>query len=354
MAFKNQRNYQHGTAAKRGVLLVNLGTPEAPTAQALRPYLKQFLSDPRVVEIPRLIWWFILNLVILPFRPKRSAEAYASIWTNEGSPLAVHTRQLSKKVGEALNSDTVIVDYAMRYGSPSIDSVLQSFANQGVEQLVVLPLYPQYSCSTTASVFDAIADDFNSRRWIPELRFINQYHDAPEYIAAITASIRSHQEDAGKPDKLVFSFHGTPKRFLTDGDPYHCQCQKSARLIAEALGLSDDEYLVTFQSRFGKAEWLQPYTDKTLKQLPAQGVTSVQLVCPGFAADCLETLEEICEENRDYFLEAGGQQFDYIKALNSSDDHVAMVVALVEQHCNEWLLTDRSSSEALAKRTGHP
>ncbi len=349
MAFINRRNYDHATGSKTGVLLVNLGTPEAPTAAKLRPYLREFLSDPRVVEIPRLLWLAILHGVILRIRPKRSAHAYASIWTEQGSPLAVHTKALTRKVSDKLG-DKAIVDFAMRYGSPSVSSQIDSLINQGAERLLVLPLYPQYSCSTTASVIDAVGNDFRQRRWLPELRTIHQYHDDPNYIQAVADSISDYRQQHGAADLLLFSFHGTPQRYLLDGDPYHCQCQKTARLVAEKLGLSKDEYKVTFQSRFGKAQWLQPYTDATLKSLPTLGTKSVQVVCPGFSADCLETLEEIKVENRDYFLAAGGERFEYIDCLNSSDTHVELMTQLIEQHTQGWPITvDRSGTADRAR-----
>ena len=241
----------------------------------------------------------------------------------------------------------------MRYGSPSVDSVIDELLQQGVRKLLVLPLYPQYCASTTASTFDAVAASLAKKRLIPELRFINHYHDFPEYIRAVADKTRQHWAINGKADKLIFTYHGIPKRYLLNGDPYHCECYKTSRLLAENLGLNEKEYLVSFQSRFGREEWLQPYTDKTLIALPEQGVKSVQLVCPGFSADCLETIEEIDVENRDYFMQAGGERYEYIKALNAESDHIDMMAKLLEQHLQGWtVLNDTDKRAELAKKLG--
>lgn len=339
MTYQGYSNFSHSQQDKVGLLITNLGTPQAPTAKALRPYLKQFLSDPRVVEVPRLLWWLILNGVILRIRPRRSAKAYATVWSEQGSPLMVHTQAQCEGLREALTAqwgEQLVVDFAMRYGQPAIDDAIERMLAQGVRKLLVLPLYPQYCASTTGSTFDAIAADFTRRRWLPELRFINHYADFPPYIAAVGDKIRQHWSAHGKADKLIFSYHGIPKRYLLAGDPYHCQCHKTTRLIAEYLNLQDGEYLTTFQSRFGREEWLKPYTDHTLKALPAQGVKSVQMVCPGFSADCLETIEEIGEENREYFMQAGGERYEYITALNSDPAHIQCLSELVSQHLQGW------------------
>lgn len=339
MKYQSQTGFTHNQADKIGVLVTNLGTPQAPTKQALKPYLKQFLSDPRVVEVPKLIWWFILNGVILNLRPKRSAAAYATVWSDEGSPLMVHTRNqatgLAKRFSETWGND-VIVEFAMRYGQPSVDGAIEALLNAGARKIVVLPLYPQYCASTTGSTFDAIAHDFVKRRWLPELRFINQYVDHAPYIQCIADSIKSHWESHGRADKLLFSYHGIPKRYLLNGDPYHCQCHKTTRLVAQALGLGKDEYMTTFQSRFGREEWLKPYTDETLKSFPSEGVKSVQVICPGFSSDCLETIEEIGEENREYFMENGGQKYEYIASLNSDDAHLDMLFELLQSNMQGW------------------
>lgn len=363
MKFQSQTDFTHDQADKVGVLITNLGTPQAPTKQALRPYLKQFLSDPRVVEVPKLIWWFVLNGIILNFRPKRSAAAYATVWSDEGSPLLVHTKNQSAKLAQRCKEkwgDQVIVDFAMRYGQPSVDSKIEQMLNMGVRKLLVLPLYPQYCASTTGSTFDAVAHDFVHRRWLPELRFVNQYCDFPAYIDCVADSIKAHWENHERADKLIFSYHGIPKRYLTNGDPYHCQCHKTTRLVAEKLGLSDNEYMTTFQSRFGREEWLKPYTDETLKSLPAKDVKSVQMICPGFSSDCLETIEEIGEENREYFMEAGGERYEYIASLNDSEPHIDMLFSLAESNMHGWLSSNMRDSKncpfdhrmAEAKRLG--
>lgn len=337
MKYQNTPNFSHGQADKIGILLTNLGTPDAPTKGALKPYLKEFLSDPRVVEIPRVIWWCILNGVILPLRSRRSAKAYEGVWTEQGSPLLVNTQNLSNKIAEHFSeNNNLIIDFAMRYGNPSIDSKLQGLLNQGARKVIVLPLYPQYSATTTASTFDAVADVFRKIRFIPELRFINHYTDSKKLIVAIANKIRKTWEVEGRADKLIFSYHGIPNRYWHNGDPYACQCHKTSRLLAEELGLTSDEFMTCFQSRFGKEEWVKPYLDHTLKGLPKQGVKSVQVVCPGFSADCLETIEEIGEENRDYFLEAGGEKFTYISCLNDEPEHVEAIAEIIEQQLLGW------------------
>jgi ferrochelatase len=348
MKYQSQTAFTHKQADKIGVLITNLGTPQAPTKQALKPYLKQFLSDPRVVEVPKLIWWFVLNGIILNLRPKRSAAAYATVWVDEGSPLLVHTKNQAKGLAERFEAawgDEVIVDYAMRYGEPSVENAIDKLLNAGARKIVVLPLYPQYCASTTGSTFDAIAADFTKRRWLPELRFINQYHDHQAYVEAVATTITKHWETHSRADKLLFSYHGIPKRYLLNGDPYHCQCYKTTRLVAEQLGLKDDEYMTTFQSRFGREEWLTPYTDETLKAFPGKGVKSLQVICPGFSSDCLETIEEIGEENRDYFMENGGERFEYIESLNASDLHLDMLFGLLESNMQGWQNTKASELE---------
>ncbi len=352
MKFTGQPDFSHRRPLRTGVLITNLGTPDAPTTPALRRYLREFLSDPRVVEVPRPLWWLILNLVILVIRPPRSAHAYRGVWTEQGSPLLVHTRNQCEGLRQRLQAEygeDLVVDFAMRYGNPSIPSVLQRMAEQGVTRLLVLPLYPQYSASTSASTFDAVAQDFAARRWLPDLRFISHYHDYAPYLDAMAEHIHSHWAQHGRAEKLLFSYHGVPKRYLTEGDPYFCECHKTSRLLAERLGLNERQWQVTFQSRFGREEWLQPYTDATLKALPGEGVKSVQVFCPGFSADCLETLEEIDVENRGYFMEAGGERFDYIPALNDCPAHLDALAALVHDHLLGWPDQDNGDA-ALAQR----
>lgn len=337
--FQSTPPYAHGDADALGVLLVNLGTPDAPTTSAVRRYLAEFLWDPRVVELPRPLWWLILNLAILPLRPSRSAKAYAKIWTDDGSPLLLHCQHLAREIGGRLGSrfpGPVSVALGMSYGNPSIPAALDELHAAGARRIVVLPLYPQYSGTTTASVFDAVTNALSERRWVPEFRFINHYHDSPGYVAALADSIRRHRETHGAGDKLMFSFHGVPLQTLLDGDPYHCQCQKTARLVAESLGLSDDDWVLSFQSRVGRAEWLRPYTDETIEKLGADGLKRLDVVCPGFSVDCLETLEEIAMENGELFRESGGGELTYIPCLNASDDHVEFLSRLIEVHCQGW------------------
>jgi ferrochelatase len=316
---------------KIGVLLANLGSPTAPTTKAVRRFLKQFLWDKRVVNIPRPVWWLILNGFVLPFRPKKSAHAYQKIWhTDKGSPLTFFTRQLSEKVAQQLQSQNVMVEYVMRYGEPSMATQLQKFKEQGINHIVVLPLYPQYSSTTTASIYDALIKELNSWWHLPSFRFISDYHQNEAYIAAIADSITQAWQEQPKNDLLMMSFHGLPEQLTKWGDPYFYHCQQTAKLIAEKLGLKDNEWMLVFQSRFGKAQWLKPYCVDTLQALPAQGIKSVDVVCPGFAVDCLETLEEIAIANKELFIEAGGEHYCYIPALNDSDVHVNSIISLLE------------------------
>jgi ferrochelatase len=336
--FQPEPPFKHGSPARVGVLLVNLGTPDAPTAPALRRYLAEFLSDPRVVEIPRALWWMILHGVILRVRPAKSAQKYAAIWTPDGSPLAVWTakqaRLLLGYLGQA--GHAVTVRHAMRYGKPGIADEMDALRAQGVTRVLVLPLYPQYSAATSASVFDAVATWGQRSRRVPELRFVQQYHDEPGYIAALASQVRTHWQRDGRGRMLLMSFHGVPERTLHLGDPYHCACHKTARLLAEQLGLSKDEYRVTFQSRFGKAQWLQPYTEPTLQQLAREGIERVDVICPGFVADCLETLEEINQEARQSFVAAGGKTFHYIGCLNDSHEWIDALRDIALRHLQGW------------------
>ena len=339
MSFQKEPPYTHGTVSRSAIVLVNLGTPDAPTRSAVRRYLKEFLSDPRVVEIPRAVWWCILNLIILPFRSGQSAKKYATIWTREGSPLKVHTQQQAQALFGALaerGHDGVTVAMAMRYGSPSLPEVLAKLKADGCERVAILPAYPQYSGTTTGSIYDAVFDHYRAVRNLPELRFVRNYHDHEAYIRALEHSVLAHWEAHGRPDKLLLSFHGVPKRTLLLGDPYHCECLKTARLLAARLKLTPQQYVVTFQSRFGKAEWLQPYTAPTLQQLARDGVKRVDVICPGFTSDCLETLEEIAMEARHDFEAAGGEVFHYIPCLNESPDWIAGLAEIAEQHMIGW------------------
>lgn len=347
----NKTGFKHDQTDSLGVLVTNLGTPDSPLPGDVRRYLKEFLWDPRVVEVPRPIWWLVLNLVILNTRPRRSAAAYAKIWTEQGSPLLT----ISRKQVDALQSHLsqridypVKVTLAMRYGNPSIAEGLARLRDAGARRILVLPLYPQYSASTTASTFDAVADELGNWRWLPEMRFVNHYHDEPAYISALAESVREYWSQNGEPDKLVMSFHGIPRDYFLAGDPYHCECHKTARLLAESLELAEDRWQLTFQSRLGPKEWLKPYTDQTLKALAEEGVKNVQIICPGFSADCLETLEEINMENREVFLSAGGQQFGYIPCLNERSAHIAALGDLVKRHIEEWLPRQTAEQRELA------
>lgn len=337
--FIGQSGFKHDTQLKAGVLVTNLGTPDAPTPRALRRYLKQFLWDPRVVEVPRPIWWLILNGVILNLRPRKSAKAYSKVWTDDGSPLLVIAKQQKDAIATALRQKTgksVPVELGMRYGNPSIPGAIEALAAQHVQRLLVLPLYPQYAGATTASTIDCVADVVKEYRWVPELRFVNQYHDQPAYIDALAASIREAWSRRPKSERLLMSFHGIPKRYLLQGDPYHCQCQKTARLLAQALGLTENEWAVSFQSRLGREEWLKPYTDITLQEWARSGTSTIDVVCPGFSADCLETLEEIAMENRDDFIAAGGKDLIYIPCLNERSDHIDFLADLALRNMSGW------------------
>lgn len=327
------------TEKTTAVLLCNLGTPDAPTPAALRRYLAQFLSDPRVVEIPRLFWLPLLHGVILRLRPRRSAAKYASVWSDTGSPLAVWTQRQAELLGERLSESGLPAPVlpAMRYGQPAVGTQLQVMLNAGVQRVLVLPLYPQYSAATTASLFDGVAHWVRRSRRYPELRFVNDYHDHPDYIAALAGSVRAHWERKGqRAQHLVMSFHGIPERNVRLGDPYAAQCRNTARLLAQALQLQPEQYTVTFQSRFGPAQWLRPYTEPTLQALARAGTSRVEVMCPGFVSDCLETLEEINMEARQAFLQAGGQAFDYIPCLNDSPAWIAALRRITEQHLAGW------------------
>ena len=345
--FLPEPNYQHTNTSKTAVLLVNLGTPDAPTREAVRRYLKQFLSDPRVVEIPRALWWLILNLVILNVRPGKSAKKYASIWQAEGSPLRFHTERQARMLGEHLAkkiASPLVVDYAMRYGNPGITDALNRLKAQGCDRILFLPLYPQYAASTTATAIDELARWLCATRNVPEVRTVRHFHDHPAYIGALAASVKEHWSREGRPDKLLMSFHGLPRYTLSRGDPYHCECHKSARMLAEALGLDDHSWKISFQSRFGKTEWLKPYTSATLTEFARQGVGRVDVVCPGFASDCLETLEEIAIEAKADFLTAGGKAFHAIACLNERPDWIEALGKIAIEHLSGWVSDDWDAS----------
>ena len=352
MKYSAEQGYQHDRQAKLGILLTNLGTPDAPTKAGLKPYLAEFLWDPRIVEPPppRAVWWMILHGIILNLRPQAKAHDYETIWGKfgEGSPLLDITKAQAKGVAERLSSriaGPVEVEIAMRYGNPSMASGLDALRQKGCERLLVLPLYPQYAAATTGSTWDALGDALKQWRRVPDVRFVSHYHRHTGYIQALANSVQEYWAVHGKPDKLLMSFHGVPQRYLDHGDPYHCECHVTGRLLAEALGLSKDDYIVSFQSLFGKEEWIKPYTDVTIKGLPAQGIKNLHVICPGFSADCLETVEEIDAENREYFMEAGGETFHYIPALNWRDDHLDALTDIIMTHAQGWIETTNFSAE---------
>ncbi len=354
MSKRPRIDHNHAHQPPIGVVLTNLGTPDAPTATALRRYLKEFLWDPRVVDLPRPLWWLILNGIILRTRPAKSAANYQKVWAADGSPLLLTSEAQRAALQVWLENSLgrkVVVALGMRYGNPSLATALAHLRAEGVRHLLILPLYPQYCDATTASTFDAVAAALKGERGLPELRMVHHYHDHPRYIAALAESVKAQWAETGRAQRLLFSFHGTPERYLHEGDPYFCECQKSARLVAEALDLEDHEWLVAFQSRFGKEPWLQPYTDETLRQLPRQGVKHLDILCPGFSADCLETLEEIAGEGREIFLHAGGEQYHYIPALNARAHHIEMMGELLLEQMHGWgLPTPQECARLAAER----
>ncbi len=337
----------HARALRSGVLLVNLGTPDAPEAPAIRRYLAEFLSDRRVVELPRPLWWLILHGFILPFRPARLAHAYRSIWTPDGSPLLAISRAQQVGLQARLGAD-IPVALGMRYGTPSIASAIDQLLEAGARRIVVLPLYPQYSATTTASVFDAVLAHVQPMRWWPELRLVNGYHDLPDYIDALADSVRAHWQLHGRGEHLLMSFHSIPLQYLTAGDPYYCFCQKTARLLAAALQLAPEQWSLSFQSRIGRAQWLSPYTDQTVERLARSGVRTLDAICPGFSADCLETLEEVALRYAEQFRAAGGEALRYIPALNAGERHLDVLTELARQHLAGWPDVSRPDPAAAA------
>ena len=330
MKFVGEEDFKHQNRQKTGVLICNLGTPETYKTKDVRRFLRQFLSDGRVIEIPKIIWWFILNGIILTLRPSKSAKLYKSVWTKEGSPLLVLSKKLTEKLKKSVG-DSCEVELAMRYGNPSMESALMSLKNKNCRKLIVIPMFPQYSGTTTGSIFDEVARVLSKWRWVPSLSFVNSYHDQPEYIDALADSLSNHIKN-NSPQKIIFTYHGIPKRNFDLGDPYQCYCQKTTRLVAEKLNLEDDTYITTFQSRFGPAEWLKPYTSDTMGELPLQEVKNVLVVAPAFSVDCLETIEEIDQENKEIFLKAGGEKFTYAPCLNDSTGQVNLLKAIIDKH----------------------
>ncbi|VVE05698.1 ferrochelatase [Pandoraea commovens] len=346
----------HGQSGKTAVLLINLGTPDEPRPAAVRRYLREFLSDPRVVEIPSLVWQPLLRLVILPFRSRQSAQKYATVWTRDGSPLKVNTEHQTNALRALLHANDydVVVDYAMRYGNPSIPERIRALRQNGVERILVLPLYPQYSSSTTATASDAVFRVLGRLRNQPDVRTVRDYHDHPAYIEALRQQVEGYWLQNGRPDfaageRLLLSFHGVPRRTLDLGDPYHDQCVRTARLLAAALGLDETTCRLTFQSRFGKAEWLQPYTAPTLEELGRGGTPRVDVFCPGFTSDCLETLEEINMEGRHAYLSAGGKSFHFIPCLNGASAWITALGEIAARHLQGWpVLSPQGEADASA------
>ncbi|MEZ0232004.1 MAG: ferrochelatase [Methylophilaceae bacterium] len=326
--------------ARTGILLINLGTPDAPTGQALRPYLKQFLSDRRVVEIPRAIWWLILNGIILNIRPKKSAEKYAQIWTDEGSPLFVHTRKQAKLLEGFLSTkieSPYAVEYGMRYGNPSVESAIEKLKAKNCNKILVFPLYPQYAASSSASAMDAVWHTLHHTRNVPAIRVIRDYHTHPAYIEALAQSVRAYWSENGRPDKLIMSFHGVPRYTIDKGDTYYSECQTTGKLLAQTLGLSEEQFVIAFQSRFGKAEWLKPYLAPMLIELGKKKLKRIDVICPGFSGDCLETLEEIAMEGKASFIQSGGGEFNYIPALNERDSWIDAMCDIALENLQGWV-----------------
>tara|TARA_Y100001960_G_scaffold332178_1_gene431753 strand:- start:1014 stop:2099 length:1086 start_codon:yes stop_codon:yes gene_type:complete len=345
--------YQHGSSSKTGILLINLGTPDAPTPKALKPYLKEFLSNSRVIEIPRWIWWTILNFIILNIRPKKSAEKYSIIWTKEGSPLKIHTERQAELLLSLIKERTKpapLIEYAMSIGNPSISETIIRMKQQNCERILVLPLYPQYAASSTGAAFDSVFNQLKKMRDIPAIRTVKHYHDHPAYINALAQNVRDYWLENGEPDKLIISFHGVPRFSLDKGDPYHCECQKTGRLLAETLNLDKEKFQICFQSRFGRTEWLRPYTAEILEQLGTQNTGRVDVICPGFVSDCLETLEEIAIEGKTTFIQAGGKEFHYIPCLNERDDWIHALTDIALNNLEGWLSLEESKENSEQSR----
>lgn len=354
--YKNEPSYTHGDQARVGILLANLGTPDAPTAKALKKYLAQFLMDRRIVEIPRLIWACILYGIILVVRPKKSAEKYASVWTAEGSPLMVNAQKQTKLLRTVLENriaSPIAVELGMSYGNPSMASAIEKLKAQHCNKILVFPLYPQYAASSTAASLDAVWKTLLRTRNVPAIRTIRNYHDHTAYIRALANSVLEHWAVHGKPNKLIMSFHGVPKFHLMKGDPYHCECMKTGRLLGEALNLNKEEYVIAFQSRFGKQEWLKPYLASTLEDLGKAKTKRVDVICPGFSSDCLETLEEIAMEGKHIFQSHGGGEYHYIPALNGQEGWINAMSEIALENLQGWVSSewDKAEAEKQAKLT---
>jgi protoporphyrin/coproporphyrin ferrochelatase len=339
MRYLSSPDFQHDGAERIGILLVNSGTPQEPSARGVRRFLRRFLADPRIVELPRALWLPLLYGVILPLRPAAVARKYRRIWTATGSPLRDLSERLRGELATALAQRMLAplsVELAMLYSPPSVPEALGRLRASGAQRILVVPLFPQYCGATTGAVYDQVNAELRRWRWLPELRFVAEYHDHPGYIEALRASVAEHWQREGRTPHLLMSFHGIPERYFQRGDPYFCKCQKTARLLADELMLREAEWSVAFQSRFGLSGWLKPYTRTVLEGMPARGARSVTVVCPGFAVDCLETLEEIAIENRACFMQAGGERLQYVPALNASAHHAACLAELIAEHCQGW------------------
>ena len=338
MKYEGEKDYKHGTKENIGILITNLGTPDKPQRKELKIYLKEFLSDPRVIEVPKLIWQIILRAIILNLRPQKVAKLYKSIWQKEGGPLLTMLLKQKKGIEKILKKKkkNIKIEIGMRYGNPNIKLGLEKLRKHSCRKILILPLYPQYCAATTGSTFDKVTEILRKWRWIPEVRFINNYFEEPLYIDCLIESIKESRRKFGKPQKLIFSYHGIPKKYLLKGDPYYCFCQKTTRLVIEKMKLKKNDYLTTFQSRFGPDEWLQPYTDKTLEELPKKGIKKIQIISPGFSSDCLETLEELGVENKEIFISSGGESYNYIKCLNDKQQHLKMLSLLIMNHIKGW------------------
>lgn len=356
MRYLGQTDYDHTSTHRIGVVLVNLGTPAAPDTASVRRYLREFLSDPRVVEVPRWIWKLILEGIILRFRPRRSAHAYQQVWTAEGSPLMTISQGLTAAVQARLDAarpNRYVAALAMRYGQPAVDGVLRELQARGARRFVILPLYPQYSATTTGAVYDALAATWTRWRAVPDHHFVSAYWQRPAYIAALADSVRRHWSEYGRGEKLLMSFHGIPQRYFNNGDPYHCHCHGTAARLAAALDLSAADWQLSFQSRVGREPWLQPYTDQTVQALAKSGIRQLDVICPGFSVDCLETLEEIRGENAELFVHAGGTELRYIPCLNVDPAHAELLSALALECSASWPEADLSiDAGAEAARRG--
>mgnify|MGYP000106031416 CR=1 FL=1 len=338
MKYEGEKDYKHGSKENLGVLITNLGTPDKPETKELRRYLKEFLSDPRVIEVPKFIWQIILRFIILNLRPQKSAKLYKSIWKKKGGPLLVMLEKQRRGIKKILRNKlkNVKIEIGMRYGNPNVKLGLEKLRKQRCRRILVLPLYPQYCAATTGSTFDKVTEVLRRWRWIPEIRFVNNYFEESMYIECLVKSIKESWKKDGKTQKLIFSYHGVPKKYLLKGDPYYCFCQKTTRLVAERMKLKKRDYITTFQSRFGPGEWLQPYTDKTLEELPKKGIKKIHILSPGFSSDCLETLEELEVQNKENFLSSGGERYNYIKCLNDDPQHLKMLGFLILNHIKGW------------------